>query len=96
MTRDLSCFKAYDLRGRIPDQLNEELARDIGRAYATFLDPGHTVVGHDIRVSSRSLTDALTEGLTDCGVDVLDIGQVGVARKIKPVPRPVIAKRLGA
>jgi phosphomannomutase len=77
MSRDLSCFKAYDLRGRVPDQLNEELARDIGRAYAAFIEPVTVVVGHDMRLSSRSLTTALSEGLMDGGVDVTDIGQCG-------------------
>ena len=77
MSRDLSCFKAYDLRGRVPDQLNEDLARDIGRAYANFVQPGSVVVGHDIRISSPSLANALVEGLRDCGVDVSDIGRCG-------------------
>jgi phosphomannomutase len=77
MARDLSCFKAYDLRGRVPDELNEALARDIGLAYAAFIRPGTVVVGHDIRVSSRALSTALAEGLMDGGVDVSDIGRCG-------------------
>jgi phosphomannomutase len=77
MSRDLSCFKAYDLRGRVPDQLNEALARDIGRAYAAYIQPGTAVVGHDIRLSSKALVAALSEGLMDGGVDVSDIGQCG-------------------
>lgn len=77
MARDLSCFKAYDLRGRVPDQLNEDLARDIGRAYAAYVQPGTVVVGHDIRLSSKALVAALSEGLMDGGVDVSDIGQCG-------------------
>jgi len=75
--RDLSCFKAYDLRGRVPDELNEELARDIGLAYAAFLRPGTAVIGHDIRISSRAIASALAEGLMDGGVDVTDIGRCG-------------------
>jgi len=74
---NFTCFKAYDVRGRIPDQLNEDIAYRIGRAYADFLKPRKVVVGHDIRLSSRSICDALTRGLTDSGVDVCDIGLCG-------------------
>ncbi len=73
----LSCFKAYDIRGRIPDQLNEDLAYRIGRAYAIFLNPRQVAVGHDVRLSSLALSKALTEGLLDGGVEVLDIGLCG-------------------
>ena len=73
----ITCFKAYDVRGRMPDELNEEVARRIGRAYANFIKPKKVVVGHDMRLSSRSLTDALTEGLVAGGVDVYDIGLCG-------------------
>ncbi len=71
------CFKAYDIRGRLPDQLNEEIAERIGRAYAQFLQPRQVVIGHDVRTSSQSLSDALAQGLTTGGVDVLDIGLCG-------------------
>ncbi len=74
---NFTCFKAYDVRGRIPDQLNEDIAYRIGRAYAAFLKPHKVVVGHDIRLSSRGICDALTRGLTDSGVDVCDIGLCG-------------------
>lgn len=77
MTTDLACFKAYDIRGRIPDQLNEDIAWRIGRAYAEWLSPATVVVGYDIRLSSKTLCDALTAGLTDAGVDVVNIGQCG-------------------
>lgn len=73
----MSAFKAYDIRGRVPDQLNEGLAYAIGRAYAELVTPGSAVVGHDIRESSPSLAAALTEGLLDGGVDVHDIGMCG-------------------
>ncbi|HBX36008.1 MAG TPA: phosphomannomutase, partial [Pseudohongiella sp.] len=73
----INCFKAYDIRGRVPDQLNEDIAWRIGRACAEFLSVDTMVVGHDIRLSSRSLCDALTRGLTEGGVDVIDIGQCG-------------------
>ena len=77
MSRELACFKAYDLRGRVPDELNEDLARQIGRAYVAFLQPQTVVVGHDIRLSSPGMVAALTEGLLEAGVDVLDIGRCG-------------------
>ena len=70
-------FKAYDLRGRIPDELNEDVAYRVGRAYAEFLKPGKVVVGRDIRLSSEELCKALEQGLLDSGVDVYDIGLCG-------------------
>ena len=73
----ITCFKAYDLRGRIPTELNEEVAWRVGRGYAQFLSPRRVVVGRDIRLSSAALTDALCRGLTDSGVDVDDIGICG-------------------
>ena len=72
-----NCFKAYDVRGRIPEELNPESAYAIGRAYATWLKPKRVAVGRDIRLSSAELAEALTRGLTDSGVDVLDIGLCG-------------------
>ncbi|MSR10966.1 MAG: phosphomannomutase [Gammaproteobacteria bacterium] len=77
MTAELTCFKAYDIRGRLPDQLNEDIAWRIGRAYAEWLRPKSVVVGYDIRLSSERLCEALTAGLNDAGVDVLNIGQCG-------------------
>lgn len=74
---NLRAFKAYDIRGRIPDELNDELAYRIGRAYAGFLQPARVVVGRDVRLTSASLCRALTEGLTDGGADVYDIGVCG-------------------
>ena len=72
-----SCFKAYDVRGRIPDELNPEAVYRIGRAYAAWLKPSRVAVGRDIRHSSREFAEALTRGLTDSGVDVVDIGLCG-------------------
>ncbi len=77
MKTAIHCFKPYDIRGRIPDQLNEDIAYRIGRAYALWLKPKNVVVGFDIRLTSESLCNALTEGLLDCGVDVINIGQCG-------------------
>jgi phosphomannomutase len=70
-------FKAYDLRGRIPDELNADVAYRVGRAYAEWLKPKRVIVGRDIRLSSAELCDALTRGLIDSGVDVYDIGLCG-------------------
>jgi phosphomannomutase len=73
----ITCFKAYDLRGRIPTELNDDVAYRVGRGYAQFLHPKRVVVGRDIRLSSAGLADALCRGLTDSGVDVYDIGICG-------------------
>jgi phosphomannomutase len=70
-------FKAYDYRGRIPTELNPDVAYRIGRAYAEFLKPKRVIVGRDIRLSSAELCTALTKGLLDSGVDVYDIGLCG-------------------
>ena len=73
----LACFKAYDIRGRVPDEINPQLARDIGRAFAAHFAPRKVAVGRDIRLSSESLTEALISGLMDSGVDILDLGLCG-------------------
>ncbi len=73
----LSCFKAYDVRGRVPGELNDDLAYRIGRAYAAFLSPARVAVGRDIRFSSLPLAEALTAGLNDAGVEVWDLGLCG-------------------
>ena len=77
MSDTLDCFKAYDVRGRIPDQLNEDIAFRIGRAYATYLKPKRVVVGYDIRLTSKLICQALTDGLLIQGVDVFNIGESG-------------------
>jgi phosphomannomutase/phosphomannomutase/phosphoglucomutase len=73
----LSCFKAYDIRGRIPGELNEELAYRIGQSYAAFVKPKRVAVGRDIRATSATLAAALKRGLNDSGVNVADIGLCG-------------------
>ena len=75
--RKLTSFKAYDIRGRIPEEIDEQLACDIGRAYAQFVQPRKVAVGHDIRLTSPNLAAALARGLMQCGVDVFDIGLCG-------------------
>lgn len=70
----LNSFKAYDIRGRIPDELNEDLAYKIGRAYASLLSPSKVCVGRDVRLSSEAISAAVARGLNDQGCDVVDIG----------------------
>jgi len=77
MTEALTCFKAYDVRGRVPDQLNSDIAYRIGRAFVDFLKPKQVVVGYDIRLSSQELCASLSRGLTEGGADVVNIGQCG-------------------
>ncbi len=74
---DPAVFKAYDVRGIYPSQLDEEGARAIGRAYVEQFEPRRIAVGRDMRVSSPSMTQATIEGVTEAGADVLDLGLVG-------------------
>lgn len=73
----LACFKAYDVRGLVPEELNDDLAYRIGRAYAAFLSPARVVVGWDVRASSRPLAAALATGLNEAGVEVWELGLCG-------------------
>ncbi|KAB2889790.1 MAG: phosphomannomutase [Desulfobulbaceae bacterium] len=72
-----ACFKAYDIRGRVPDELHPQLARDIGLAFAAVCGVRRVVVGRDIRLSGDDLSRALIGGLLDAGVDVIDLGICG-------------------
>ena len=73
----LESFKAYDVRGRVPEDLNVDMAELIGWSYAELIHPKKVAVGHDIRLTGPELTDALCRGLLRSGVDVTDIGMVG-------------------
>lgn len=74
----LTCFKAYDIRGKLGTELNEDIAYRIGRAYGMFVGSGkQVVVGGDVRLTSESLKLALANGLQDAGVNVIDIGMTG-------------------
>lgn len=73
----LTCFKAYDIRGELGTELNDDIAYRIGRAYGEFIRPKTIVVGGDIRLTSESLKLALANGLRDAGTNVLDIGMSG-------------------
>lgn len=72
----MSIFKAYDIRGIYGKDLDEERAEKIGRAFATYLDAETVAVGHDMRVHSASLTEALIQGLLAQGVEVIELGLV--------------------
>ncbi len=73
----LTCFKAYDIRGKLGTELNEEIAYKVGRAYGQIYQPKTVVVGCDVRLTSEDLKQATIRGLNDAGVDVLDLGMTG-------------------
>jgi len=77
MTNKLTCFKAYDIRGQLGTELDEAIAYRIGRAFGEFLKAQKIVVGGDMRKTSESLKKAVSNGLKDAGVNVIDIGMVG-------------------
>ena len=77
MTLRIESFKAYDIRGRIPDQINPDICYRIGNALGAFLSANTVVVGRDMRLTSEEFADAVIEGLIDAGVEVLDIGLCG-------------------
>src|SRR5438105_696834 len=70
-------FKAYDVRGLYPSELDEDGAYSIGRAYVEQFEPRRIAVGRDMRLSSPSMAEAVMSGATDGGADVVDIGMVG-------------------
>ena len=73
----ITCFKAYDIRGKLGTELNEEIAYKIGRAYGQIYQPKTVAIGCDIRLSSEGLKQATIRGLNDAGVNVLDLGMTG-------------------
>ncbi|WP_336140090.1 phosphomannomutase CpsG [Acinetobacter ursingii] len=73
----LTCFKAYDIRGKLGTELNEDIAYNIGRAYGQIYQPKTIAIGCDIRLSSEGLKQATIRGLNDAGVNVLDLGMTG-------------------
>lgn len=74
---NLTCFKAYDIRGKLGEELNEDIARTIGSAFASVLNAKRVVIGRDIRPTSKALSNAVAEGLISQGVEVLDLGLSG-------------------
>lgn len=74
---NIDCFKAYDIRGQIPNQLNEDICYRVGNATGAFLGAETVVVGRDMRLTSADFADAIIRGLVDAGIEVLDIGLCG-------------------
>ncbi len=75
--KSLACFKAYDIRGKVPEELNADLAYKLGRAFVAELAAKTVVVGYDIRLESIELATALKQGITVAGANVIDIGLCG-------------------
>ena len=73
----LESFKAYDIRGKVPGELNAEMAYKIGRAIVIKLEAKSIVIGRDVRESSPVLSEALAKGITEAGCDVIDLGLCG-------------------
>lgn len=77
MKVDHSIFKAYDIRGIFPTNIDNDLAYQVGLAYAAYVQPnGQVLVGEDVRIHSHELKESLIKGLLDAGVDVLDVGPI--------------------
>ena len=74
---NLTCFKAYDIRGKLGEELNEEIAYRVGRATAQSLNSKTVAVGFDARATSTDLAGTVAKGICDAGADVLDIGLAG-------------------
>ena len=77
MTLRIESFKPYDIRGRIPDQINSDICYRIGNALGVFLNAKTVVIGRDMRLTSKEFSDAIIKGLIDAGVEALDIGLCG-------------------
>ena len=77
MFRKIKCFKAYDVRGKLGEELNEDIAYRIGRASAELLKAKSVAVGFDARATSHTLAQAVSKGICDAGANVLDIGLTG-------------------
>ena len=73
----ISSFKAYDIRGQLPHEINPEIAYRVGNATAEYLSAKKMILGRDIRASSKELSESMASGLIDAGVDVIDIGECG-------------------
>jgi phosphomannomutase len=90
MTMALPCFKAYDIRGRVPDELNADIAYRLGLAYGERFKPKRVALGRDIRHSSEPLLHALAHGLVARGAEVIDIGLCGTEEIYFAASRPGI------
>ena len=89
MTRipPLTCFKAYDIRGRLGDELNEEIAHRIGRAFAEVMGARRVVLGRDVRRPPKALAAAVARGLMEAGVEVWTWGLSGTEGDLFSRPR---------
>src|SRR5437660_12767287 len=76
MSLNVDIFKAYDVRGLYPSDINEQIARDIGAAFVAYLNARQIAVGRDMRLSSPALAAAFIDGATSQGADVVDYGQI--------------------
>ena len=74
---NLTCFKAYDIRGKLGEELNTDIAYRIGRAAAQHLNAKTMAIGGDVRLTSEELKQALAKGIMDAGCDVIDLGMTG-------------------
>src|SRR2546423_13268084 len=77
---DPKVFKAYDVRGIYPAEIDEEGAYAIGRAFVEQFEPGRIAIGRDMRASSPTMAGAFAEGAAGPGADVLDLGKVGTQK----------------
>ena len=77
MSSAISCFKAYDVRGRIPSELNREIAFKIGVAIASYFSTKSVVIGYDVRPSSLDILEALAKGIQSQQSEVISIGLCG-------------------
>ena len=75
--KKVNCFKVYDIRGKIGSELTEDIAYRVGRSVAKTLKAKNIIVGYDARATSSSFAQAVTDGITDAGTDVIDIGLAG-------------------
>ena len=90
----MSIFKAYDIRGVVPDDLTPDLAHGIGRATARFLAAKTLVVGRDARSHSPELTAALVRGINDEGTDAIELGLVSTPMLYHAVQAARVAHEL--
>ena len=74
---NIPAFKAYDIRGKVPENLNNDLAYKIGYYYAKYINAEKIIIGHDVRKSSEPISTSLTNGINDAGCDVADLGLCG-------------------
>ena len=88
---DLTCFKAYDIRGRVPDELNEVITAQIARAFVEVVGARRVVIGHDIRLSSQALSAALSDGLRAAAHRVVRSARSDAASDHHPLMCSVVA-----